>query len=279
MAIDIDFEDERYNQIITLPQGALVSFSWKDQRIDDILDILGRKDFAQEAIGIAQIGGAMPFNLLMYDNVIAYGVNSNNGASMIGLREYSEDLFLHCLDQPLSVFNRPIRVVDKTQDSSIFKDRMRQRTALSWMSYDQSTQVLGEVAGAACAAEKILEFMPASKDLYALSRIGGKTQVLHMRICESEYPGMREQGMRHIMCRGIETVLLEDGLDMALSRYEAEHNDAIVLASPLMYCSEACSTKPYSCLAVKFEQAYARKTYGSDKDCFEQILPGSRLRC
>ena len=247
---------EAQERRITLPNSIeVLCFSEKDN-LEEILALAESSDFIHETEIMKQRGNFPPFNLLVYDNLLALGLFGSNGEVGACIRNYSQELLIGWIDTALAEYGTPIRIVEKTSEKGKMLERIKPRTDYDWIKYNPKSEVLREIMGKPCQARLLLESMPESNELYAVSEHYGNVKVVHMRIATEE-----REGLVGLQCRPVGEVQCYNGKtsEGVEKMLKEQHPNALVVREPLAYCSQGSSSRPFSCLAVIFEEVYARK--------------------
>ncbi len=222
--------------------------SEEDSELERMIEVVTGTEFLDETDRMFENRRITPFTLLVYKDILALGVYTEDGMINVGVKKYSNDQLLDWVDKALSLFKHPLRVVN--MNKSDFAERLASRASLGWIDYNPSLELITEKKGVKCPAENFLESNPPNKDLYAISKQFNEVEVAHLRI---DIDGNSLQCLDY----GTETFNLPIGDVEDMMRLM--HPDSLVLREPLAFCSAKCDNKPYACLAVKFESVYARK--------------------
>lgn len=244
---------------LKLANDTKVSLYPKNGNLEAMVSLVHTPDFLQETEVMKEIGFSPPFNLLVYDQLLALGLSMSNHSLSVGIKTYSDESLLDWVDMALSLRKHPIRVVEKTTQAGEMFRRLKPRIDLDWIEYDAATQTVRERQGFACAAQNYLQSRPPSNELYALREYKGQVEVIHMRIDESRIFVGPENIKIGAQCVGHGKQFFDTPIADVEAKLRAEHPNALVLQEPLTYCSISTESKPWACLAHLFELIYAKK--------------------
>lgn len=241
---------------ITLPNSVEVLCLPEKGNLEGMVALAASSDFVHETEIMKQRNNFPPFNLLVYDNFLALGLFGSNREVSACIRDYSQELLISWIDTALAQYGTPIRIVEKTSEKGKMLERIKPRTDYDWVEYDPKSEVLREIRGKPCQARVLLESMPESNELYAVHEYYGNVEVVHMRIATEE--GERLVGLQ---CKPVGEVGYYTGktLEEVEKMLKKQHPNTLVVREPLAYCAFGSSSRPFSCLAVIFEEVYARK--------------------
>ncbi len=243
-------------------------------------DLAGTRALAQSEDFRSELGimkrGEPQFTLLVYDEFLSFGICGSDGNVIACVTPYSDEYCIDYLDKALSLFKQPIRVRDKTSARGLFDERLKPRTSLHWIGYED--EVMMEKRGVKCAARQLLESMPATKRAYALCEKDGQVAVTGMLI-DDEDVHVQEDGTptNNIICRGQGCKLHQGPIEQVEKRIREAFPDAAVIREPLSYCTSEIEGKKWSCLPVLFEWEYARKVGYPGAEDFDLLDPSDIL--
>lgn len=241
---------------ITLPDNVILSFYPENTPLEKMVKLASTLDFMEEIEIMKKVGFSPPMNLLIYDNYLALGLYHTGDGMGVGIRPYSDEMLKTWIDIALSLRKHPIRVIDKTQKEN-FTERLKPRTGLDWIEYD--SQILREIKDKHCKAQKYLESVTLSKDLYAVLEFWGKVEVMHWRI--KDYSSLKDPKtlIEGIICELQGKQRHDPPIENIEKMLKEKHPEALIMREPLRYCSCGDESKPWSCLAHLFEKAYAKQ--------------------
>ena len=249
-------------ETVILPNSAKAMFSPEEESVGRIWDVVKSEDFLRETDAMFRRGNSPPFSLLVYDDLLVLGIHDTSGNVAAMLHSYSDEHLMNDADIPLALYKQPLFVADKTTDKGEFSRRIKLRADLGWIEYDPDTHILREMKGVPCAAEEFLNSLPAiGRDLFAIKEYEGVVVAVHLQM-HNQQVNDRHNGLivEGIKCTGAGKSTYDDlSMEQVEEMVRQMHPGAIIIREPLFYCTELIDSKPYSCLATKFERAYVSK--------------------
>lgn len=246
---------------IVLPNSVKVSFYPKKDTLERMLEIANTPDFLEETEIMKKLKNFPPASILVYDDFMALGLYDSGGNNTVGFREYKHDLLMEYVDWAIALRGHAIRIVEKTSKKDEIFERLKPVIDYEWVEYDKPTQALREKTGVPCEPEKIFENLPLTDEAFAISDFGpNEVKTVHMKIKETYSVPNSTGGLKGVICEGQGRKFYENAkIEEIEEKLRKSYPNALIVREPFAYCSHGCKAKPFSCIAVKFERAYARK--------------------
>ena len=247
-------------QRITLPNDVEVTLYLQNGNLEKMASLANSKDFLQETEVMKARGNSPPFNLLIYDQLMALGLYMQDSRVCAAIRDYDPTGMIDWIDMALSLRQHPIRMVEKTSSKGEMFKRLEPRLSLSWIEYEPETQVLREIPGAKCPIDHFFETAQPKSVLYSLCSYQGKTEVLKMTIHDHILDDADNGDVSEkIKCEGSPIERYDAPIEEVEATLRQQNPNALVVREPLIYCSHGIESRPWCCLPVKFEIFYRDK--------------------
>ncbi len=246
--------------------GHILIMSENNESLYHMVSLSGTNEFLGEMESLIKTQFPL-MSLLVYEDTLALGTKSKTGRVMFGLREYTDWLMVEWMDQGLSKFRVPFKLVDKTGNPELFSSRIQPRTELDWIHYNERLQIIGKRKDVPCSAERALAFQLEQtgfipNELYTVFDYMGKAVVLNMYIDRKPQSETKEI----IQCKLREKKIIERPIYTVSEQLRTDHPKALILHEPLTFCNTSLDKNAGACLPNLYEEYYAASIATPDID-------------